>query len=177
MVNACFEDMISSLDIATLRKKYPNFAIRCGILLIRAEDEKILIVREKPRGDFIGNVCGPPKGATSSRDKTCIATACRELREETGISVSEACCAASRPYFVFFHKYFRELLVIFPVVMEHPPEPRIDTREISEYYWLSLTELKNCPVPMSSYTQKLIECLYNLCCVGTDDEVSLPDRM
>ena len=151
---------LSTLVLSELQQQFPHFNIRCGILLIRKEDARILIVKEKPRRDFVGNVYGPPKGAAMRRDGNCVNAACRELYEETKIAVNASHCLF--PYFVFKHEYFRELLVLFPAIIEHPPEPQPDPREIAGCFWMSLEELKNSDAPKSSFTRSLIDCLYKI---------------
>lgn len=157
---------LDSLSIRALKTRFPGFNIRCGVLLIRAEDGRMLMVTEKPRDDFVGNLIGPPKGSIQRSDRNCADTACRELFEETGINITAQ--SLSQSYFIFHHPYFREMLIVFIAIMSNAPEPQPDGVEISECAWLSIDELKN-KDNMSAYTQRLINCLYTLCLSDCDE--------
>lgn len=154
------------LSVKSIRKQFPRFNIRCGVLVIRAEDGKLLMVTEKPREDFGGNVIGPPKGSLKYYDKSCADAACRELYEETGFNISAQSLLDS--YFVFHHPYYREMMIIFIAVVLNAPDPKPDGVEISECSWLSIDELKN-KTNMSAYTWRLVNCLYTLCLSDCED--------
>jgi 8-oxo-dGTP pyrophosphatase MutT (NUDIX family) len=160
----CFVNDILTLDLAHLRKKYPDYNIRCGVLLVREEDGKLLIVKEKPRGNFTGNVFGPPKGSARRCDREYFDVALRELLEETGISASALDCVG--PEFVMFHYYYREILFLFPLVVHAPPEPLPDMYEIEECRWMSIADLRNNECAESAYMRRLVSDLYTILVSG-----------
>lgn len=155
------------MDMAALRRRYPSFNIRCGIIPIRRSDGRMLIVKEKPRGDFAGNVYGPPKGSIRRCDRDFLAAACRELREETGIIIPRGSQLAPYEY-IFLHKHFREILYLFLVLVDDDIVIRPDGTEISECCWMSLEDLKNCE-HMATFTQRLVANLYEICFPTPDD--------
>lgn len=152
------EDDVRWLDYATFRKKYRNYEVRCGILLIRAEDSKVLVVKERPRRSFRGNVYGPPKGHINASDHSFMQAALRELREETGICLDPP--ASSESEIVLYHTYFNEMLILFPTIVSNPPEPCPDYQEISECRWMTLEELANSRI--SNATRCMTELLLNI---------------
>lgn len=155
---------ILTMGLVQLRRKYPRYSIRCGIILIRESDGKILIVKEKPRCSFVGNVFGLPKGSARQCDREYFDVACRELLEETGISA----CDSERVglEFIMYHRHFREIMFLFPLLVRSPPEPHPDEREISECSWMSLDELKNHTGTASSYTRRFLTDLYTILISG-----------
>ena len=162
-------DDILVMDLRRLTAKYPDHNIRCGVLLMREEDGKILIVKEKPRGEFVGNIYGPPKGSANWRDREYFDVATRELIEETGISVRDAQVAG--PEIIIFHSYFREILFLFPIIIRSPPDPRPDYNEIEECRWMSFDEFEECHEE-PAYVRRLISDLHSILVSG----ISLEDK-
>jgi 8-oxo-dGTP pyrophosphatase MutT (NUDIX family) len=157
---AALANDVLSLDLKNLSREYPNFNIRCGVILICEETGKVLTVREKARQDFTGNVLGVPKGSVKRCDRDYLSAALRELREETGIVLRDAKIAG--PEFIMFNHHFREIMFLFPITTSAIIEPTPDAREISECCWMSIEEFKNDQSCKSSYTQRLIANLYSL---------------
>lgn len=152
------------MSLKQLRNKYPYYSIRCGIILIREDDGRILIVKEKPRGDFNGNVYGFPKGSARQSDSEFFSVACRELFEETGISARDA--EKIDLEFIMFHRHFHEIMFLFPMLIKTPPDPQPDPREIAGCYWMSLDELKDRAGAESSFTRRFISDIYTLLLSG-----------
>jgi 8-oxo-dGTP pyrophosphatase MutT (NUDIX family) len=155
------------MNLPQLRDAYPDYRIRCGILLMRENDGRILVVKERPRGSFTGHIYGPPKGSVQPGDANYFDAARRELFEETGITLPEPSSGAGssstsaatevpRTEFITFHHFFREILFLFPVIIKNPPDLHPEPGEIEECQWLTLDELRDRARPKSSCTRTLI---------------------
>lgn len=128
------------------RVRYDSYNIRCGILLFRPSDCKFLLVREKSRGNFGGNIYGPPKGSIEISDRTFLSAALRELREETAIVLNIDEKRAQSTRFVVYHHYFREILILFLHILCCDTIAIIPNQcEISECVWVSIDEAKKLP--------------------------------
>lgn len=131
--------------------------IRCGMLLIRESDSKILMVKEKPRGEFAGGIYGPPKGQLEKTDKSLLLAARRELYEETGITIKNVSGTSSAIF--IYHPYHREVLILFPMIVNESLIEQGQTKcdEIDSCGWYSVSEIQN--LPKAACTARLLKIL------------------
>lgn len=144
--NFSIEEDFLRLPERAFRQRYKSYNIRCGILLFRASDCKFLLVKEKPRLNFKGEIFGPPKGTLEVADSSFLSAALRELREETAIVLlAEEGRIPTR--FVAYHHYFREILILFMYVITSAEMLNVvpNQREISECVWVTSDEAKKLP--------------------------------
>lgn len=110
-------------------------------------NNRILLVKGR-----LGQVWSFPKGHRETSDKTTLACALRELKEETGISL--------KGDYIAHKKYKAGEYYIFPVTEEFRTFP-IDTREVDAAKWFTYEEIcdlkKNIDVSLfCQYIQKKI---------------------
>jgi 8-oxo-dGTP pyrophosphatase MutT (NUDIX family) len=151
-------------------KEYDTHA---GIILIRASDERILVVHECPRGDFVGNLYSVPKGQRNQCDSNLFETACRELYEETRINLVDlANCAALRYIpvdFVFYNKYWKYALILFPIIVDDAHcaiNPSVGCDEVDNFAWFSIKEMWNLRVELPLFMRCLVSSFYDMCVNG-----------
>jgi 8-oxo-dGTP pyrophosphatase MutT (NUDIX family) len=98
----------------------------CGCICISPQN-KILLVKGRR-----GQIWSFPKGHYEKSDKTSLACALRELKEETGISLKQE--------YISFKKYKAAEYFIFEVPEEYRLFPK-DTHEIDEARWFTYEEI------------------------------------
>lgn len=158
--------MLNCNDLLTMDARAAHatpYRVRCGIILVRRDTGSLLVVREKPRADFVGNIIGIPKGALLNIDRDFFACASRELREETGIDLAKVPHSRVSARFVFNNRFFRDVLFAFVVLIDSARGLHLkpDEREISECMWFTLRDLEQnratVPAYMVSLTNYLCE--------------------
>jgi len=90
-------------------------------------NNRILLVKGRK-----GQIWSFPKGHRETKDKTTLACALRELKEETGISLKHD--------YIAHKKYKAGEYYIFPVTEEYRTFP-IDTYEVDDASWFSYEEI------------------------------------
>lgn len=100
----------------------------CGCICISPQN-KILLVKGRK-----GQIWSFPKGHYERADKTSLACALRELKEETGIRLNHD--------YISFKKYKAAEYFIFEVPEEYRLFPK-DTVEIDEARWFTYEEIRN----------------------------------
>lgn len=92
-------------------------------------NNRVLLVKGRK-----GQMWSFPKGHRERSDRTGLACALRELKEETGISIHQD--------YIAYKKYKAGEYYIFPVQEEYRTFP-LDTREIEEAQWFTYEEICN----------------------------------
>jgi 8-oxo-dGTP pyrophosphatase MutT (NUDIX family) len=108
------------LQLAWWRVRHPTLT---GAAVAVWHEERILLIRNSYRST-LGFPAGGVKRSESPR-----AAAARELREEVGIGVSPA-ALDYLGVFLEVTKYADDNLHLFELRCEHPPEVRVDGREV-----------------------------------------------
>ena len=136
-------------DRASLNCAFPlATTIRAGVVLVACEGAKrsVLLVHEQVRVCNSGGRVftlpenrGVPKGAMEAEDISALATAARELREETGIDLATA--TLSRTTIHCYRGEVAELIVWFIATVPERPAVTIRADELSGYSWWDINDL------------------------------------
>jgi 8-oxo-dGTP pyrophosphatase MutT (NUDIX family) len=149
----------SILTAADIVAKHRRYTFRAGILAVNARDDSVLLVRERKRDQFPGNIISIPKGVYNEmRDITFWDTASRELYEETGIEIDLKNDRVMETVQIFHNKYLREITIVFIVILRDAPlADTHDTREVEECIWVrNITELMRDSNIMPRYMRALL---------------------
>lgn len=108
-----------------------------------ADTNKILLVRGRGAQKW-----SFPKGHRERHDRTCLACALRELKEETGLTLSKD--------YLSYKKYKAGEYYIYSVPEEYRLFPQ-DTKEIEEAKWFAFDEIQDLPknIDLSLFCQHI----------------------
>ena len=115
-----------------MREQTDSDCVRCGCIVFDAARERVLLVQNKS-----GKQWGLPKGHLEPGEHI-IACACRELREETGVSIwlQSFAPAVTLPYNAIYY-------ITTINEAEHTIHVATGDREISRVEWVPISELAN----------------------------------
>lgn len=134
-----YSDMVQRLPWAA--------EIRAGIIVIHKKTEELLMIHQKPTTFYSRNVLktlgmrrGFPKGGRDPADLSALATAARELREETGIDIFDQEIGAMISPTVYYipRKKLGEIMFYFICAVETKPQVKICEHELVGYEWVSM---------------------------------------
>lgn len=142
--NSLFCKLFDIYRFENLVQRFPCVtSVRAGICLV--VDTHLLLVRERGYNSHLG----PPKGLAELCDASALATALRELYEETGICIqhktSNLPCRSHIKYkllpetFQYHDERNNVLSVYYVIVASERPFVKIDRREIESYEWRDMS--------------------------------------
>jgi 8-oxo-dGTP pyrophosphatase MutT (NUDIX family) len=116
-----------------------HMKISCGVLMIEAGTDRIVIVEQKARDDLPADVVGIPKGSFDrKRDISLRDCAVREFEEETGISARTI--ALQDRAMIVMNERDRRILYVFLAIVDHLPPDMVAGPEIAAIYTLTPRE-------------------------------------
>jgi 8-oxo-dGTP pyrophosphatase MutT (NUDIX family) len=124
-----------------------DVTISCGAVVYRfAPNLQILLVKQRQQDV----AWGIPKGHTEPGE-THMQTACREVREETGIKIQ---IVNRLPYVVLRKKKFEKVVVPYLAIQKCNSSPRCDHKhsEVADVRWFNVDSLP----PIYAYQQSVI---------------------
>lgn len=133
-------------NYSSLSQSYPAVKFRAGVVLIC--QGRVLVVREKYRqtagetqpGKITRRgLYGFPKGVRADHEFDPLATAVRELREETSIDINAA-AVSSRPI-ICWNESRRDICVFYVVKIPVIPPIVCDPGEIKSCEWVPVSKL------------------------------------
>lgn len=99
-------------------------------------NNKVLIIKQPPRADQPGK-WGPP-GGHAEEGETTEETAIREIFEETGLKISITGIVK-----IAYFTDIDALVIYYKAKVKNSKNIRVNSEEVSEYRWLTSTQLRN----------------------------------
>lgn len=119
----------------------------------------MLLVKQRPQPPVTRGHWGPPKGSADGMENASLATALRELREETGIVPDSTYRIVPRPIiYARWYGNIREVIVYYIIITSTQPKVEIDKVELSNYRWVRMGDIPNMHItePTRALVQELL---------------------
>lgn len=142
------------LTYNVVSRKFPGVRVRAGILLVY--NGSILLVKERSEN------IGPPKGLVDwGTDASVLDASLRELREETGITVTNKSGCICTDIYMYSRPYQKELIVYYTILINAKPRVHVRKREILGYTWVDMKQGLSGKFQCSEATKSLFRAIDN----------------